>query len=126
MPAQGNLGEIQRGHHLEKLAINDKIRGSDIEYVYPLRKPWGSYSDVVRDSLTHQVHVDLERWVRYGLSKRDVELMLRMICCDHGQNKGATKRNASRKATEAGEGNSDGRNHPPSGRRSPVPPSRQC
>ena len=45
-------------NHLEKLAINDKIRDMAIKYGYPLRKPSGSFSDAVRAALTHQVHRD--------------------------------------------------------------------
>ena len=107
---------------LEKLAINGKIRDAAIRYGHPLRKPWGSFSDVVRAALTHQVYRDLELGVRYGLNESDVELMLRTICRDHGRNKGTAKRKALKNATAAGEGGSDG-NHPPSASQSPAPPT---
>ena len=74
-------------NRLEKLAINGKTRHVASESGYPLRKPWGSFSDAVRAALAHQVHRDLELGARYDLSKSDAELILRTICRNHGRNK---------------------------------------
>ena len=119
--AQDNRDECQRkaiwekcgaASHLEKQAINGKARSAAIEYGHPLRKPWGSFSDVVLAAPKKQMHRNLDLGVRCGLSKSGVELMLQTICRDHGRNKGTTKRKALRKAAGAGEGDSDG-DYPP-------------
>lgn len=107
---------------LEKRAINGKIRDAAAKYGYPLRKSWGSFDGKVRAALTYQVRRDLELGARYGLSKNDVELMLRTICRNHGRNKGAAKRKALKKAAGAGGDNSDG-DYLPSDRQSPAPPA---
>ena len=111
--------------HLEKIAINGKIRDMASAHGFPLRRPWGSFPEEVRVALRNQLCRDPELGVRYDLSKRESELMLKTICRDVGRNKGASRRNALRKAQVAGPGadNAASDNYrPPSGHQSPASP----
>ena len=109
--------------HLEKLAINGKIRDMAFAYGFPLRRPWGSFREVCV-SLRNQLYRHPELGVRYSLSKSESELMLKTIYRDVGRNKGASRRNTLEKAqaTDPGADNSASDNdHPPSGHKLPAP-----
>ena len=110
--------------HLDKLAINGRIRDMASTHGFPLRMPWGSFREEARVALRDQLCRDPELGVRYGLSKRESELVLKTICRKVGRTKCASRRNAIRKARAADPGASTvagGGGRPPSGHQFPAP-----